>query len=44
MLRKETVTPEALELLKNLMKDERLTPFTLVGGTALALDSTPEKY
>lgn len=37
MLRKETVTPETLELLKNLMKDERLIPFTLVGGTALAL-------
>ncbi len=37
MLRKETVTREILELLKKLMKDERLTPFTLVGGTALSL-------
>ena len=37
MLRKETVTPETLELLKRLMQVKLLTSFVLVGGTALAL-------
>jgi len=37
MLRKETVTPGALELLKELMLDENLNDFFLVGGTALSL-------
>ncbi len=37
MLRKETVTPETLELLKRLMQDKLLTSFVLAGGTALAL-------
>ncbi len=37
MLRKETVTPKTLELLKRLMQDKLLTSFVLVGGTALAL-------
>lgn len=37
MLRKETVTPETLELLKELMQDKLLVSFVLVGGTALAL-------
>ncbi len=37
MLRKETVTPGTLELLKNLMADQNLTDFFLVGGTALSL-------
>jgi len=37
MLRKETVTLGTLELLKELMQDDNLKPFTLVGGTALAL-------
>lgn len=37
MLRKETVTPKTLELLINLMEDVNLLDFTLVGGTALAL-------
>ena len=37
MLRKETVTTETLELLKELMHDKLLTSFVLVGGTALAL-------
>ena len=37
MLRKETVDPGTLELLKYLMSDERLSDFFLVGGTALSL-------
>jgi hypothetical protein len=37
MLRKETVTPATLELLNRLMQDKHLADFTLVGGTALAL-------
>lgn len=37
MLRKETVTTETLELLKELMQDKLLNSFALVGGTALAL-------
>jgi hypothetical protein len=37
MLRKETVTPATLELLNTLMQDKQLADFTLVGGTALAL-------
>jgi hypothetical protein len=37
MLRKETITPGTLELLKTLMHDENLHPFFLVGGTALSL-------
>ncbi|MDB5006508.1 MAG: hypothetical protein JWP45_901 [Mucilaginibacter sp.] len=37
MLRKETVTPGTLELLKSLMLDENLSDFFLVGGTALSL-------
>ena len=37
MLRKETVTPETLELLNKLMQDKLLSSFVLVGGTALAL-------
>jgi hypothetical protein len=37
MLRKETVTPVTLELLKSLMLDENLSDFFLVGGTALSL-------
>lgn len=37
MLRKETVSESALELLKTLMEDELLENFFLVGGTALAL-------
>lgn len=37
MLRKETVTPSTLELLNKLMQDSNLADFTLVGGTALAL-------
>jgi predicted nucleotidyltransferase component of viral defense system len=37
MLRKETVSESALELLKTLMEDEFLENFFLVGGTALAL-------
>lgn len=37
MLRTETVTPWALELLKKLMRDEQLQDFFLVGGTALSL-------
>ncbi|SHM59122.1 nucleotidyl transferase AbiEii/AbiGii toxin family protein [Chryseobacterium polytrichastri] len=37
MLYKETVSPEMLELLQKLMKDENLKDFNLVGGTALSL-------
>ena len=37
MLRKETVERSTFELLKALMKDEKLKQFHLVGGTALAL-------
>jgi hypothetical protein len=37
MLRKETVTTSTLELLKNLMADDNLRDFYLVGGTALSL-------
>ncbi len=37
MLRKETVTPGTLELLKNLMAVQNLADFFLVGGTALSL-------
>jgi len=37
MLRTETVTPDTLELLKQLMQDEHLKDFILVGGTALSL-------
>ncbi len=37
MLRTETVTADTLELLKILTRDEKLTDFFLVGGTALSL-------
>ncbi|MDR3695816.1 nucleotidyl transferase AbiEii/AbiGii toxin family protein [Mucilaginibacter sp.] len=37
MLRKETVSTSTLELLKDLMQDENLADFFLVGGTALSL-------
>jgi len=37
MLRKETVTAATLELLKELMHDDHLIDFFLVGGTALSL-------
>ena len=37
MLRKETVEPGTLELLKELMLDNYLSNFFLVGGTALTL-------
>ena len=37
MLRKETIEPGTLELLKELMQDEHLKDFFLVGGTALSL-------
>ena len=37
MLHKETVSPESLERLTELMKDEHLSDFLLVGGTALSL-------
>jgi len=37
MLRKETVSADTLELLKDLMRDENLADFFLVGGTALSL-------
>ena len=37
MLRKETVSPVTLELLNDLMQDEALRDFFLVGGTALSL-------
>lgn len=33
----DTVSPELLNLLHKLMKEERLTSFALAGGTALAL-------
>ncbi len=36
-MHKETVTPELLEVLHKLMSVEELTPFRLVGGTAIAL-------
>ena|SRR5665213_459066 len=37
MLRKETIEPGTLELLKELMKDDHFSEFFLVGGTALSL-------
>lgn len=37
MLRKEAISKNTLELLKELMLDERLSEFFLVGGTALSL-------
>lgn len=37
MLHKETVTTTTLELLKELMLDEKLNGFFLAGGTALSL-------
>ena len=37
MLQYQTVEPATLELLKSLMSKDYLTPFNLVGGTALAL-------
>lgn len=37
MLRKETVTPETLDLIKRLFQDVALRDFVLVGGTALSL-------
>ncbi len=37
MLRKETIAASTLELLKDLMQDEHLKDFFLVGGTALSL-------
>jgi hypothetical protein len=37
MLQKETVAAGTLELLKDLMQDENLGDFFLVGGTALSL-------
>jgi len=37
MLHTQTVKRELFELLKRLMGDNKLTNFTLVGGTALAL-------
>lgn len=37
MLQLKTVSPKLLELLVKLMQHEALTPFYLVGGTALAL-------
>jgi predicted nucleotidyltransferase component of viral defense system len=37
MLRKETVEPETLDLLKKLMQIPQLNQFRLVGGTALSL-------
>ena len=37
MLQKETVTAATLEILNELMQDEALNDFFLVGGTALAL-------
>ena len=37
MLRKETVSPNTLGILKDLMQDESLADFFLVGGTALSL-------
>ena len=37
MLRKETIASSTLDLLKDLMQDEHLKDFFLVGGTALSL-------
>ena len=37
MFTKETISSSTLELLSNLMVDEKLSQFVLVGGTALAL-------
>lgn len=37
MLHTETITPRTLELINDLMQDENLTDFYLVGGTALSL-------
>lgn len=37
MLHIQTVSPELLALVKQLMQDEKLNDFRLVGGTALAL-------
>ncbi len=37
MLQTQTVSPELLELLKQIMKSEFFSDFILVGGTALAL-------
>lgn len=36
-LRTKSVSPELMDLLQKLMKEERLRPFALAGGTALAL-------
>lgn len=36
-LRRESVTPELLELLRGLMEERGLEPFSLGGGTSLAL-------
>ena len=37
MLQTQTVVPELLELLKNIMTDHTFEGFNLVGGTSLAL-------
>lgn len=37
MLQTQTVSPELLELIRNLMSDEFFNNFELVGGTSLAL-------
>ncbi|MCK5137364.1 MAG: nucleotidyl transferase AbiEii/AbiGii toxin family protein [Bacteroidales bacterium] len=37
MLHKESIKGETFELLKTLMRDERLSDFKLAGGTSLAL-------
>ena len=37
MLQKEAISKNTLELLKELMPDERLNEFFLVGGTDLSL-------
>lgn len=37
MLRKETIEPGTLDLLRELMQDKHLSDFFLVGGTALSL-------
>ena len=37
MLQTSTVERSTLELLKNLMRDEKLSDFILAGGTNLAL-------
>jgi hypothetical protein len=37
MLRKETVEKGTMDLIHKLMKDEKLSSFNLVGGTALSL-------